>query len=179
MILLILISTVKAIFYADFISGVGHWLEDRYARVGMKLIEDLIVLPNLEHHKTPRSFLERSYWQRNDVLIVVTFGLFLCFWVIGILTITVGMTLVLLSQINEFHAMAHRKKKDNWKIVRMLQRIGLLQSAKHHNFHHAAPFECRYCILTEYLNTLLDEIKFFRILEWFIFQIFRIRPNSQ
>lgn len=177
--LIVILTILKSILFADLISGIGHWLEDRYARIGMTLIEKSIVLPNIEHHKTPRSFLARSYWQRNDIPILLAAVFLLTSFMFDFISPTLILTTCILSQINEIHAMAHRKKSENWKIVSFCQRFGLLQSGKHHNLHHSSPFEVRYCILTNYLNPILDKIKIFRFLEWIFFKIFNIRPNSQ
>jgi ubiquitin-conjugating enzyme E2 variant len=46
-----------------------------------------------------------------------------------------------------------------------LQRIGLLQSTKHHAQHHVRPYASRYCTWTNYLNPVLDGIGFWRAAE--------------
>jgi hypothetical protein len=175
--LTILYSLVKSIIYADFISGVGHWLEDRYATLEMKLIANSIVKPNLEHHQTPKSFLTRTYWQRNDITICICICLGAIISIMGCMSITIFLTLMILSQINEVHAMAHQTIQNTPKWVLSLQKLGVLQSKKHHNLHHCRPFENRYCILTNYLNPVLDKIGFFRFLEYLILVVFRTSPN--
>lgn len=175
--LTIIFSFLKAIFLADFISGIGHWLEDRYANESMTWIAETVVKPNIEHHHTPRSFLQRSYWQRNDVSILLSAFVGLTIGLFAHLNLTIILTLLLLSQINEVHAFAHLSIHDTPTWVLKLQKIGILQSKKHHNLHHSRPFENRYCILTNYLNPVLDYTMFFRKLEHIIFLTFRVSPN--
>lgn len=177
-ILTILFSLLKAIIFVDFISGIGHWLQDRYATEEMTLIRDSLVIPNKEHHDHPRKFLSHTYWYRNNVTIVICFFLAFLFAISGLHPATNFFSMILLSNINEVHAFAHQERKKTPTWVLGLQKIGLLQSKKHHNLHHASPFEIRYCILTNWLNPILDHIKFFRFLEWIILKVFKASPNQ-
>ena len=177
MLLTILFCFLKSIFFVDFVSGLGHWLQDRYGTEEMTWIKDSIVIPNKEHHQSPRKFLSHSYWYRNNVMIITGIFLAFMFAINGIHPFTNFCSMILLSNINEIHAYAHRKKSETPKIVLWCQNIGLLQSKKHHNLHHSSPFEVRYCILTDWLNPILDKIKFFRFLEWIIFKVFKAKPN--
>jgi ubiquitin-conjugating enzyme E2 variant len=81
-----------------------------------------------------------------------------------------------LSQVNEVHAIAHRRNDENNKFVHFLQKIGLLQSNLHHGWHHKAPYDCNYCILTMYLNPFLNRIRFWQFLENTIEEIFKVKP---
>jgi ubiquitin-conjugating enzyme E2 variant len=173
----VFISILKAVFFADFISGCGHWLEDRYGKVDNSWIGQNISKPNLEHHKMPRMFLESSYWSRNNIMIVACGCLLLLAFAIDKMSLTLIFTLILLANINEVHAFAHQTKSKTPKWIDVFQKVGILQSKKHHNLHHASPHEVRYCILTNFLNPILDKIYFFRSLEWIVFKIFKIIPN--
>ena len=174
---LILISLLKAILIADFVSGLGHWLEDRYGKDDGSWLGENIAKPNLEHHKTPRSFLKRSYWHRNNVMIIACIFIGILLAINGLHPFTNVFTMLLLSHINEVHAYAHRPISQTPKWVKYLQKVGLMQSKKHHNLHHASPYEVRYCILTNWLNPFLDKIQFFRFLEYLVLKIFKASPN--
>lgn len=177
-ILIIIFDFFKALILVDFVSGIGHWLEDRYGKDDGSWLGENIVKSNIEHHKTPTSFLARTFWYRNKQMI------FLSLWigfvlVIGGLNFTTNFfAMILLANINEIHAYAHRKNSEIPKLIRWCQSIGLLQSKKHHYLHHSSPHEFRYCILTNWLNPILDYLKFFRFLEYIILKVFKAYPNS-
>lgn len=59
-----------------------------------------------------------------------------------------------------------------------LQRVGIFQSGRHHNLHHGSPFEVRYCVMTNYLNWILDEACFWRALEYIGFIVTGLRPRE-
>jgi len=168
---------MKSILITDFVSGIGHWLEDRYGKDDGSWLGEMIVKPNLEHHKTPRSFLERTYWHRNNVMIMVCFFLGIMLVINGLNPFTTIFTMLILSHINEVHAYAHQTNNKTPSWVKCLQKVGLMQSKKHHNLHHASPHEVRYCILTDWLNPILDKIQLFRFLEWLVFKTFKASPN--
>ena len=52
---------------ADFLSGVLHWIEDRFGRgrEHWPVLGQLIFAPNLLHHADPTDFLRASFVGRN------------------------------------------------------------------------------------------------------------------
>jgi hypothetical protein len=46
-----------------------------------------------------------------------------------------------------------------------LQRVGLLQSRRHHAEHHKNPYSVKFCTTTDWLNPILDAVRFWRALE--------------
>lgn len=58
----IVIQAAGAVLLADFFSGVVHWAEDAYARKDTPIIGKWIGEANLEHHRRPRAFVNRSWW---------------------------------------------------------------------------------------------------------------------
>jgi hypothetical protein len=59
---------------------------------------------------------------------------------------------------NEVHRYAHQPSAaPGW--VRVLQEIGLCQSPKEHSAHHRPPHDANFCILTDWLNPLLEAIR--------------------
>ena len=61
------------------------------------------------------------------------------------------------------HKWAHSSERP-WP-VRALQRLGLMQSRGHHGVHHSAPYAVRFCPMTDYLNPVLDRLRFWRTVE--------------
>ena len=153
---------------ADFISGIGHWFEDTYLEPGSyRLLNDLVIYGNIEHHRNPNGITKGTYLSTNSV----TIGLSLLMVLIGVLILHTVLwqyylVAIFVSHINQVHVWSHSYK--TYTIVKLLQKIGLFQSVKHHSLHHKKPYLVKYCILTEYLNPLLDYVKFWRCLEYII-----------
>ena len=76
---------------------------------------------------------------------------------------------------NEIHAISHRTMKENGKFISFLQKLGLLQSRRMHGYHHSAPYDVNYCVLTNYLNPILNKIGFWHFLEWAV-GLFGVKP---
>jgi len=161
---------------ADFIAGVFHWWEDTYISQDTPLIGKLIGGQNALHHSSPTAFLRGSYWQRNYTTIIpsmIAFALCLCFEPIR----NGWLTMLFVSQANQIHCFAHLGRRNPvW--VMILQRIGIFQSAKHHNKHHGSPYEIRYCVMSNCLNWILDGSRFWRGLEYIGFIVTGIKPRE-
>lgn len=149
---------------ADFLSGLAHWIEDRLLWVGMPLLSRPIVEPNRLHHRDPLAFLNASVLSRNSttwaaVVAIALPWLFLA----GFSWIWVGALAGGLA-VTEVHVRTHRGTiRASW--YRALQEIGVVQSAPHHWGHHAGAMDSRYCILTNWLNPLLDRLRLWARLE--------------
>ena len=157
---------------ADLLAGFWHWVEDRYFREDWPVIGKYIAEPNDLHHRKPNAFLAQSYWQRNwTTILPATIGFLLTF------PNPLCLVFVFVSQANEIHAWAHSKGKvSRW--VATLQQTGILQSPKHHADHHRNPFDVKYCVMTDWLNPLLDQLQFWQRLEWMIERLTGIRPKT-
>lgn len=150
---------------ADFLSGVWHWIEDRYFEESWPIIGKYIAKPNTLHHAQPAAFLQNGYWTRNWTTILpaaIAFALYPS-WVF-----------VFVSQANEIHAWAHQKCSP---FIRMLQEVGVLQSPRHHGEHHRSPFEIRYCVMSDWLNPFLDAIEFWRWSEYLISPFIQVKED--
>lgn len=150
---------------ADFLTGIFHWWEDRLGNEKWFLIGPWIIVPNRLHHKDPLAFISNGFWVRNRAAMttsaLVGAGFVSFFgWQIWIASMVVGSSIT-----NEIHAFAHSPKlAPKW--VKVLQEIGLFQSPKEHSRHHRPPFETHFCVLTNYLNPVLEWINFWRIVEF-------------
>jgi ubiquitin-conjugating enzyme E2 variant len=89
-------------------------------------------------------------------------------WSVGLLTWQVWLFAILGANANEFHKWEHRTRKENGRIISCLQDIKILQSAKHHALHHTDPKNSHYCTITNFLNPVLDGIRFWDRLEWLL-----------
>lgn len=160
---------------ADFITGIIHWWEDTYGNPNWPIIGKYIVEPNLIHHKQPNKLLEGSYWNRiNTSFIAATFiGLIL--FLFGMHSWQIILCLILCVQANEIHAMSHRSDKSNGILILFLQEAGIFQSRRVHRWHHKAPYETNFCIMSDFVNPILNKIEFWKKLEWLILKVFRIK----
>jgi hypothetical protein len=144
---------------ADLLAGFWHWWEDRYAKESWPIVGKYIAKPNQLHHDQPQAFLNQSYWSRNSTTIIPGLVAFILSY-----PHPIALVFVFVSQANEIHAWAHRKGKvATW--VEVLQATGLFQSPRHHAQHHIDPFATKYCVMSDWLNPILDRLQVWRRLE--------------
>mgnify|MGYP001162881743 CR=1 FL=1 len=161
---MLLVEILAVVAAADLISGVVHWWEDRYAKLDGGPLQQVAV-DNLRHHARPREFLAKGYWASSWDL-----------WLLGALAVGASALLgafswhvllfaLLVANANQVHKWAHRTREENGWLVGTLQRLHLLQTARHHSRHHQGSRDSHYCVLTNFLNPLLEEIQLWRRLE--------------
>ncbi len=71
----------------------------------------------------------------------------------------------LTANANEFHKWEHRTRKENGRVISFLQDIRILQTSRHHAKHHTDPKNSHYCTTTNFLNPMLDGLRFWDGLE--------------
>jgi plasmanylethanolamine desaturase len=159
-ILLVIIKVIGLVLAADFITGTVHFLLDQYGSPETPIIGKYVIDRNARHHQDPRQIVESSYlkltwtsWLLGTIIVAASYYL-------GILNWEIVFTMVYGANANMIHKWTHQTKKENGKFVGFLQKIKLVQSRKHHGWHHKAPFDVNYCILTDWLNPILDKIRF-------------------
>lgn len=148
---------------ADLLTGIFHWWEDKFGSEDWPVIGAWIIRPNRLHHRSPLAFTRHGFMARNRAAIiaaaVVALGLFVIFglqpWIVALAT---GGAVS-----NEVHRYAHEPSAaPGW--IRVFQQIGLLQSPKVHASHHRPPHDASFCILTDWLNPVLEALGFWRTL---------------
>jgi ubiquitin-conjugating enzyme E2 variant len=155
---------VGCLLVADFITGLLHWAEDTWLAPGRsRLLDQWIVNDNIGHHRWPGKIRAGHYWQTNRVCIVMALVTAAICAAAGVRAWEAYFIIALLSQSNQIHLWGHSAQPP--RAVAALQRVGLLQSARHHAKHHKIPYAVRFCTMTELLNPLLDGIGFWRALE--------------
>lgn len=158
---------------ADFISGLVHWWEDR-AIVGASRFAFInsIRADNERHHKQPGYFLKLSWWGNINTTAPFAWAIALSLYYFGMPIIAV-YTAVFLGLGNLVHRWAHEPVERLAYPIRFLQKIGLFISLDHHREHHyengrpvgRLESKIRYCVMSNWLNPVLDKIKFFSALE--------------
>ncbi len=173
---MILLKLICILLIADFITGGIHWWEDTYGNPSWKYLGRIIVIPNIEHHQYPRKFLENSFWSRIRLSVFFGFLLLIIFALFHAVTWELVVLFAYASIANECHAISHRTNKENGKLIVLIQKTGIIQSRKMHGYHHTAPYDTNYCIQTNYLNPILNFLRFWIILETIV-AWFGIKPT--
>jgi ubiquitin-conjugating enzyme E2 variant len=161
---MLFVEVLAVVFAADLVSGLVHWWEDAYARTDCGPFKQ-VAIDNLRHHAKPREFLAKSYWQSSWDL-----------WLLGAAAVAVAALLdafswhivlfaVLVANANQIHKWAHRTREENGPIVAALQRLHLIQSTRHHSLHHQGLRNSHYCVITNFLNPILEELRLWSRLE--------------
>lgn len=167
---------------ADFITGVVHWIEDRYLSDGTKnrwlrsLADD-----NELHHQKPTAMLLGTWWQNMQASAMVAWPLALLSWWLAMpLVIWLGIAFSAFG--NLVHRFAHEPIANRSSFVRFMQTLGLFVSPSHHEKHHRyrgkllTKIEASrsYCPMTDWLNPWLDAVRFWANVEIFL-AIFGLR----
>lgn len=140
---------------ADLLTGLFHWWEDRFGREDWALIGPWLIAPNRLHHVDALAFTRHGFAGRNGASIAAA-GMVGCawWWLLGP-SLLMASALFGAALTNEVHRFAHQPSAAT-PIIRMLHQTGLLQSPKGHAAHHRPPQTANYCVLTDWLNPLLE-----------------------
>ncbi len=169
---------IAALAFTDFMSGVLHWLQDRYIHRHWPGLGPAVVDPSIIHHIHARAFVESGFWPRNMASLVVGGLLLVLFWATGALTwFTTTFALASIILPTETHVWAHRTERENGPAVAWLQRRGIVQSFAHHRQHHSGREITHYCAMSNFVNPVLERINFWRGCEAVIFELTGARPK--
>ena len=161
----ILLKLLIVFLLVDLVSGAVHWAEDTFWTAETPVLGPVLVAPNLLHHTQPAAFVKFSYWHSNGQLLKVAGATAGVAALLGLLSWPVVLFALLGGHANQIHKWAHMARRKVPAPVRLLQRLGLLQSVAHHNRHHGGERNTHYCTVTPLLNPLLDRLALWRGLE--------------
>ena len=173
---MIVLKIFALILITDLFTGAVHWWEDAYGNPEWKFLGKAIVIPNLEHHQYPRKFLKHGMWPRIRLSFIIAIGLGSIAYAFNFLSWEVAFVLCYASLANEIHAITHKTDKENGKLICWIQKTGLIQSRRMHGHHHSSPYDINYCVLTNYLNPVLNMIHFWTAIEKTV-GIFGVKPS--
>lgn len=169
---MIAFKVLLAWLLADFIAGVVHWAQDKLLDVETAFdFLNTFKEDNDLHHAKPAAMLKLSAWEnmRGSALFAwpLSFALYFTnaptvLW-LGVFFSAFG---------NAIHRFAH-VPNPRW-LIRGLQEIGFFCSFEHHMPHHVDANGLvtkenstrRYCVMSAWLNPLLDGVGFWRGLNW-------------
>lgn len=171
------IPLIAGYLLADFTSAHFHWLEDTYDF----LPKNEIICNNRLHHLEPRRIIETPFIKsiQGSALAVAPF---LAAAIYLDVPDCIVYSLLFTAMANWIHQMAHQTSKeikDASYIIWLLQKAGIMQSREHHRLHHfTKERETHYCVMTDYLNPLLEKIDYWRKLESLIHFITQSKPRA-
>ena len=166
-------GALLGLVFGDFVTGLVHWAADTYGEEGTPVIGRSLVRPFRVHHVRPQEICEHGVVETVGNTCILAAPLLALFIVaaayartsaaLAFALFTAVATVGLTVATNQFHKWAHQEEVP--RLVRLLQRAGIILSPEHHRTHHAAPFESSYAITNGWLNPLLNRTRFFRRLE--------------
>ena len=179
-VLYIIAWLVSGYLIADLISGITHWWMDRYGKEEMPIVGPAVVEINTMHHANPRRMISRSYWYLSKSAWVFSWGI--CgIWYLVFDNLPWQMILVAVvgSNGNIVHQWTHMFENEKPRIVTWMQKLRIIQNPAQHATHHTKPEERAYCIITPWLNPILDKTRFWLRLENIIEYLFGVPPNTR
>lgn len=180
---LALAACIAALLLADLVSGIGHWLCDRFFDERTPLVGALIVASFREHHADPQALVAHGFAERNGESALVSLPILAAAWLApdpeqgaaalalhaAIASFTAGILFT-----NTVHRWAHAPRVP--RPVAWLQAQGVLLRPAAHAVHHGGDHTTTFCITTGWLNPVLDRAGFFRALERVV-RWFGVRPG--
>ena len=170
-----IVKVSGSVLAADLMTGIVHWWDDAYGNPNWKILGESVIIPNLKHHKSPRAFIKGNYWTRINTSLGLGAVLICLCWIFSILNIYTVLAILIAAHGNEIHRFAHQTRKENGPLVTGLQDIGIFQSRKHHGLHHESPYIRNYCVVTNYVNPVLEVIRFWVAMETIIRVVFGVK----
>ena len=160
------------LFAIDFVSGLVHWCEDTFGTENSPVTGKWIVIPNMIHHENPAAFLSKSWLESSWDLTVASLLIAFSGWLAGELHWQLMLFCFIGANANQLHKYAHLPENKVPLFIRFLRHTGILQTARHHARHHSGEKNTAYCVVTPYLNPVLDSVKFWRFLEMITVPLF-------
>jgi hypothetical protein len=160
----IVLELAIGLLAADFVSGLVHWAEDTFGTESTPLVGRWIVAPNVLHHRDPAAFVGKSWLASSWDLAAASLVLLAIAIACGRLGPGIAIFALAGANANQIHKWSHAPAQAPW-LVRALWRTGLLQTPRQHARHHVGEKNEGYCVVTPFLNPVLDRIRFWRVLE--------------
>jgi ubiquitin-conjugating enzyme E2 variant len=177
-------SIITGYVLADLVSGIVHWMADRYGAETTPLVGNSFIRPFREHHRDPDAIVRHDFIETNGsncivsapCLTVAFFGfsatpdsLASIFLIGSILSLCLAVF-----GTNQFHKWAHAGAAP--RPIQFLGRAGVILGSRHHDIHHTSPFQKNYCITSGWWNPALERIQFFAFAEGVIEFVTGARP---
>ena len=161
---------------ADFVSGILHWLEDRYGGPKWPIVGG-VIRSTIRHHKRPRRMLSVPFLTRNGLTFSIALGFLAVFALMGWINAFTLTAVAIGAFANEFHAWAHASPRENGPVISWLQARSLIISHGAHAKHHRGKKNTHYCAVNDWMNGPLEHVRFWRRIEAVLKAWTRLRPR--
>jgi len=177
--LTIFLQVFIAIWVADFIAGVYHWIKDTYFGPFTPIIGRTFIWGSRLHHIRPRYVLEFSDWE-----LFSSSARWTLLWIIPLIYFTglniFTFTLFLVISLNDvIHKYSHLLDHERPAWATFLQKIYISQSHDEHHQHHIDPHDINYCPITPFTNPLLERVNFWKRCEMIVEKYTGIPPRAK
>lgn len=165
------LTMMAGLLAADFISGFVHWLFDTWGSTDTPVVGQLAIRTFREHHSDSSAITRHDFIETNghNIALSILPSVGGCFalergtFAATLLAEALLFMAFFVSQTSQIHKWAHSPAPP--RLVRWMQRAGLIIDARHHNRHHVAPHATHYCITSGWMNGPLGFVRFFPMLE--------------
>lgn len=165
--LVLLAGIIIGYLIADLISGIAHWLGDRFGDESTALVGPTFIAPFREHHDQPLAMLQHGLVElvgntavlASPVLVASYYLLDLqspSLWTLFFSGVIVS-ALIGLVATNAIHRWAHMDEPP--RIAALLQKSGLILNWERHARHHRGDFDKAYCITSGWMDNRLDALQ--------------------
>lgn len=173
--LMLSLTIISAWFLADVITGLVHWFEDHYldGDSRFKVLND-ISKDNDLHHEDPTAFVNFTHWENISTSLPPAWGLAGLLYLSGAPLVLV-LAFVFAAFANIIHRWGHLPERKLNPVVLFLQKTGIFITGRHHREHHyyedgglidKEDTTVKWCAMTNYMNPILDGIRFYKVLEY-------------
>ncbi|HEX4999549.1 MAG TPA: fatty acid desaturase family protein [Terriglobia bacterium] len=184
--ILMALSAIVGYALADLVSGIVHWLADRYGSEDTPFLGANYIRPFREHHTDPMAITRHGFIETNGSNCIISTPFMALALICGpddpsaLSAFFFGGTLTFSLAIfatNQFHKWAHMERAP-W-LARTLMRLSLILSPAHHGVHHNKPFDRNYCITVGMWNPLLSRWRLFERAESGLAAVTGARPCEE
>lgn len=160
-----LFTLIATLALVDLVSGLVHWAEDTFATESTLILGRWIVVPNVVHHRDPTAIVSNSWLASSWDLLIAGSLVSVAAWQLDAFGWPTWLFVVLGVNANQIHKWNHMRRTNRPAPIQLLQRLYLLQSSRHHAAHHRGEKNTSYCVITPFLNPVLDSLGFWRALD--------------
>ena len=152
---------------ADLISGIAHWLGDRFGDESTPLVGPTFIAPFREHHDDPLAMVRHGFVElAGNTAVLACPILIVSYHLVDLQSPSLPKILctgALISALigvvatNVIHRWAHMHEPP--RLPALLQKTGLILTHERHARHHSGNHDRAYCITFGWLNNGLDALQ--------------------
>ncbi len=166
--------------FIAFIISFIHWFLDTWT-VSNDSLRIRTFNQAKTHHYYPHLVVEKDIFARNDDAIYgsIMFGTIylICYSSLNVQIFMYSTMLSVLASL-EIHRYAHMPVNQVPHVIRLLQRSGIILSRESHYRHHNGKFHQSYDLMSGIMNTIVDWIGIYPMLEKIITKLTGLQPRT-